>query len=118
MHDRHRSVGSVPKLGYLLGGAAILFASAAMRQASANEAMTVTSGVAASCATEHRDAAVVRAEPADVPDLPGLQEATGTAYVQVDLAPTGALTRASIAKSTGNRILDLSALRAAQWTSF
>jgi TonB family protein len=54
----------------------------------------------------------------DYPEMARQQGAVGTATIRVSLAPSGAVTGASVYKSSGNAQLDTSALRAARSSSY
>ena len=70
------------------------------------------------CAEPQADARIARSITAEYPELARMEDAKGTALVQVDLLPTGDLAGVSIAKSSGNRYLDEAALGAARQTGF
>jgi len=63
------------------------------------------------CSTQAAPAAVSAAVPADYPEIAAQQNVSGTARVQVELAPTGAVFNATIAESSGNALLDRAAQR-------
>lgn len=64
------------------------------------------------CWAPDRPAAVLTSAIPDYPEMARLQRAEGTALVQVNIAASGRLENATIARSTGNEHLDREALRA------
>lgn len=73
---------------------------------------------APTCMTSDLDARIVQAVPADYPELARREGATGTTFVQVDLLATGDIADVSIAKSSGNSLLDDAALSAVRASRF
>jgi protein TonB len=72
----------------------------------------------AACMLADVDARVVHAQPADYPELAQREGVTGTAFVKVDLLPTGDIAGVSIAESSGNSLLDHAALDAVRESRF
>jgi protein TonB len=73
---------------------------------------------APACARPHVDAlATVKVEP-DYPEMARQQGAVGTTTVKVSLSQTGAVTGASVYRSSGNAQLDMAAVRAARSSSY
>lgn len=66
------------------------------------------------CAAEMAPASIVGHVPADYPPLAAEQRLSGTASVRVDLARSGAVQKAIVAKSSGSASLDQAALEAAR----
>jgi protein TonB len=93
-----------------------------------NPAGTETSGpiaptagpatAAPACARPHVDAVATNKVEPDYPEMARQQGAVGTATVRVTLSTTGAVTGASIYKSSGNVLLDNSAVHAARTSSY
>ena len=71
-----------------------------------------------SCNVAHADAAIAQTSLPEYPDAARQSGAHGTAYVLLDLAPTGSLVSASILRSSGSRTLDRAAISAARLTSY
>ena len=70
------------------------------------------------CAVANADASISYASPPDVPMIARDMHATGTAMLRLDLTSSGAVANASIARSSGNGILDSAALNSVHWSSF
>ena len=70
------------------------------------------------CMLADVDARVVHAQPADYPELAQREGVTGTAFVKVDLLPTGDIAGVSIAESSGSSLLDQAALGAVRESRF
>lgn len=70
------------------------------------------------CATSNRDAAVRDASVPEMPFIALLAGTTGTTLVKVDLASSGALSGATLFKSSGTNSLDRAALTATRFRSF
>ena len=76
------------------------------------------SAAKALCPIETTDAALVRAFDPEYPEIAREQNLHGMVTVRVDLAPSGDVTGTSIAKSSGNRLLDIAALDSARESAF
>jgi periplasmic protein TonB len=70
--------------------------------------------VGASVTCKAVPASVSDAVPADLPAIAAEQNITGTTAVRIDLDARGRLAKSSVLASSGNRWLDLAALRAAR----
>ena len=70
------------------------------------------------CAIPFAAASVAAAEPAELPVIAAEQQRTGVVAVRIDLDPRGTLARASVLQSSGNRWIDLAALRTARLSAF
>ena len=81
-------------------------------------AQTLADSGNAACMLADVDARIVHAQPADYPELAHREGVTGTAFVQVDLMPTGDIADVSIAESSGNPLLDRAALDAVRESRF
>jgi protein TonB len=75
-----------------------------------------TTAALSTCA--EKNAAVAFAQPADLPPLARIMNITGSTYVQIDLAPSGALAGASVLRSSGYGLLDRAALQATRGSRF
>jgi protein TonB len=73
---------------------------------------------APACAQPHLDAATKNAVQPEYPEIAREQGASGIATVNVSLDAHGNVTAVSIAKSTGNAVLDQEALKAAKMSTF
>ena len=80
----------------------------------------VTVGVTESCSSAHPDtnAAVLFAAPVDVPAIAQEMGFKGSTSIQIELAPSGKLVAASVAQTSGSRMVDASALSAAKQSTF
>jgi TonB family protein len=72
----------------------------------------------ASCEAPNVIAATIYAEQPETPAMATTMHLTGTTLVQVDLDASGAITGATVAKSSGTPLLDLAALRAVRASTF
>jgi TonB family protein len=70
------------------------------------------------CAVPSAAASVAAAELAELPVIAAEQQRTGIVAVRIDLDPRGTLARASVLDSSGNRWIDLAALRAARLSRY
>ena len=77
---------------------------------------TPTVATSVSCAAV--PAAITSAEPADLPTIAVEQNITGITAVRIALDASGRLTSSSVFASSGNRWLDLAALRAARLSRY
>lgn len=80
--------------------------------------MLVASLEKPSCATPHTDAALAGTPFFELPEIAQAKGDSGTSVVEVDLLSSGALNHYALAQSSGNPILDDSALRTARMTSY
>jgi TonB family protein len=71
-----------------------------------------------SCALPSVAASVAAAAPAELPAIAAAQNRTGITIVRIDLDPRGTLAGTSVLDSSGNRWIDLAALRAARLSAF
>jgi len=67
-----------------------------------------------SCLVPSASAAIAHLVPADIPTIAKLLGLTGTVTLAISLSNTGALERATIAKSSGSKWLDAAAIDAAR----
>jgi protein TonB len=81
-------------------------------------AQTLADSGKAACMLADVDARIVHAQSADYPELAQKEGITGTAFVKVDLMPTGTIADVSIAQSSGNPLLDGAALDAVRESRF
>jgi protein TonB len=104
-------------LGILAAAAAVTFVPLAATTSVAG-AQSLNPAAATSCSTPDSPATTAFGAEPVTPQLALLYNLTGTTYVQVDIDANGALTDASIAKSSGTPILDQAAIAAAKASSF
>jgi TonB family protein len=78
----------------------------------------VASLEAPSCTTPHADAALAGVPFFEMPEIAEAKGDSGTSVVEVDLLPSGALNHYALAQSSGNSILDDSALRTARMSKY
>ena len=69
------------------------------------------------CPAESAPASVV-APPIALPEIAAQMKTTGVAAIRVDLDPRGTLASAAVLRSSGNRWIDLAALRAARLSTY
>lgn len=81
---------------------------------------TPTSAASAttSCGSRHTPAAVLFTPPIDLPPIVRATGFSGSAIVEVELRPNGALAKARIAKSSGNFMVDNASLAAVRASTF
>jgi TonB family protein len=77
-----------------------------------------SAGPAATCVVPNVGAGTIYGAAADAPPIATTLQLSGTAYVQVDLDSAGVVQNASIAKSSGEYVLDRAAINAAKQSSF
>jgi TonB family protein len=70
------------------------------------------------CATPHADAALAGDPFFEMPHFAEEAGSSGTSVVEIDLLPSGALKHYALKQSSGNRVLDDSALRTARMTKY
>jgi len=70
------------------------------------------------CAAPYATAAIKAAAPAVVPIIAAEQNVSGITSVRIELDPRGNLTSTSVLDTSGNRWLDLEALRAARLSRY
>lgn len=99
-----------------LGAASSPLAPIASHAASATP--TSTASVTTSCGSRHTNAAVLSSPPIDLPPIVRATGFSGSALVEVELTPNGALTKARIAKSSGNFMVDNASLAAVRASTF
>jgi TonB family protein len=80
--------------------------------------MLVASLEAPSCTTSHADAALAGVPFFEMPEIAEAKGDSGSSVVEVDLLPSGALSHYALAQSSGNSILDDSALRTARMSKY
>ncbi|MGA7353876.1 MAG: energy transducer TonB [Candidatus Cybelea sp.] len=80
--------------------------------------MLVASLEEPSCTTPHTDAALAGIPFFEMPQIAEAKGDGGTSVVEVDLLSSGALNHYALEQSSGNPILDDSALRTARMTSY
>ncbi len=71
-----------------------------------------------SCATPHTDAALAGTPFFEMPEIAEEKGDKGTSVVEIDLLPSGALNHYALEQSSGNSVLDDSALRTARMTKY
>jgi TonB family protein len=81
-------------------------------------ALHPTIGTVQSCSVPNQNAAVDGTPYFEYPAIASEQEVGGTTAVKIDLAASGSLQQAGVAQSSGNFMLDDSALRTARLTKF
>ena len=80
--------------------------------------MLAASVQGASCVTAHTDAALAGTPYFEMPEIAEAKGDSGSSVVEVDLLPSGALSHYALAQSSGNSILDDSALRTARMSKY
>jgi TonB family protein len=80
--------------------------------------MLVASLEEPSCTTPHTDAALAGIPYFEVPEIAEAKGDSGTSVVEVDLLSSGALKHYALEQSSGNPVLDDSALRTARMTKY
>lgn len=80
--------------------------------------MLAASEQAPSCATPHADAALAGIPYFEMPEIAAARGDSGTSVVEVDLLPSGALNHYALEQSSGNPVLDDSALRTARMSKY
>ncbi|MGH7728378.1 MAG: energy transducer TonB, partial [Vulcanimicrobiaceae bacterium] len=70
------------------------------------------------CANPTADATLTNAVSPDYPDIARQEGAVGTTQVEITLDASGAVTNATVYKSSGNQALDRSAVAAARASSY
>lgn len=73
---------------------------------------------APSCATPHADAALAGTPFFEMPEIAQARGDKGSSVVQVDLLPNGGLNHYALEQSSGNPVLDDSALRTARMSKY
>lgn len=73
---------------------------------------------APSCATPHADATLAGTPFFEMPEIAQARGDKGTSVVQVDLLPNGGLNHYALEQSSGNSVLDDSALRTARMSKY